>query len=84
MKQKVFTIFDSKAEIFNNPFLAKTKAEGIRMFSDVANDNKSMISRHPEDYTLFEIGEYDDATGQYVMLPTPVSLGLAIEHQFNE
>ena len=60
MLHKIFSVFDSKAELYLTPFFMKTKGEAVRGFEDVANDKNSAIGRHPEDYTLFELGEYDD------------------------
>ena len=41
---------------------------------------RSMIfSKYAEDYTLFELGEFDEATGQFSLHNTPVSLGKASE-----
>ena len=78
MKLKVFSIFDSKAEAFNTPFFFNMTGQALRAFEDLAKDPQAAISKHPEDYTLFEIGEFDTDTGQLIPLPTPHSLGLAI------
>ena len=79
MKQLVFVVYDAKAEIYEKPFHMQTKGQALRGFTDVANDKETSIGQHPEDYTLFEIGEYDNLKGNYEMLPTKKSLGLAIE-----
>lgn len=80
MIKQVFTVYDSKAEMYMPPFMAFNKGEAIRSFSDAAKDPKSMIYAHPEDYTLFHIGEYDDNTAKYIQPVTNVSLGVAIEY----
>lgn len=79
MKLKVFSVFDSKAEVFQQPFFSLTKGQALRGFTDAANDKNHPMGAHPEDYALFEIGEFDDATGRVEPLKSPVSLGLAIE-----
>lgn len=79
MKQLVYSIYDSKAEIFNNPMFFIGRGQAIRGFSDEANRAESEIHRHPEDYTLFQIGTFDVGTGLLEPLPTPKSEGLAIE-----
>ena len=61
----------------------QAKPEAIRAFSDEANRPESAIFKHPGDYTLFQIGEYDIQTGLLVPLPTPSSLGLGVEYQTN-
>ncbi len=80
MKQYIIAVFDSKAEIFNQPMFLKAKGEAIRAFSDEVNRKDSPMNNHPEDYTLFEIGQYNVETGLIVPLKTPTSLGLATEY----
>ncbi len=80
MKFKIFTVFDSKAEAFNTPFFLAAKGQAVRAFEDEVNSENSEFSKHPEDYTLFCLGEYDSDTGAI----TPIkleSLGTALEHR---
>lgn len=76
---KMFSIYDAKAEAFSQPFFVPTKGLAIRSFTDAANDPKTNIHLYPEDYTLFELGEFDDAKALFVPLSTPNPIGLAIE-----
>jgi len=76
---KVFTVYDSKAECYLQPFCAVSRGAAIRMFTDSANNEQHQFSKYPADFTLFELGDYDECTAKYTLLPTPVSLGLAIE-----
>ena len=62
---KAFCIHDVKAEAYNQPFFAPAKGAAIRDFTDLVNDGKSMVSKYPHDYTLFEIGNFDSSTGIY-------------------
>jgi len=81
MKVKVFAIHDSKVNVYMAPpFFSPTSGSALRHFIDLAQDEKTSIAKHPEDYTLFEIGEYDDQNGQLTSLPTPQSRGVAIEY----
>lgn len=79
MIHKIFAVLDSKAETYTHPLIFKTKGEAIRSFSDEANNGNSQISRHPEDYTLFEVGSYDDSNATFDLLPTPTPVGKALE-----
>lgn len=81
MKTKVFTIYDSKVESYMSPFMAPTAGHALRMFADTVNDDKTTLNKHPEDFTLFEIGEYDDSTAKYTNLEALKSLGTAIEYK---
>lgn len=62
-----------------HPFFMPSKGLAIRAFSDTAQDSKSSIAAHPADYTLFELGEFNDSDCSFALLKTPVSLGLALE-----
>lgn len=59
----VFTIYDNKALTFGSPFTFAHAGQALRAFQDVANDPNSMISRHPNDYSLIRIGTFDEDTG---------------------
>lgn len=79
MVVKIFSIYDSKVEAFMQPFFMASKGAALRAFTELVNDKTTTISKNPEDYTLFEIGSFDDANGQVDKVITPVSLGIAIE-----
>lgn len=79
LEYQMFSIYDSKAEVFKQPFMLRTKGEAIRGFTDLANDEKTEIGKHPEDFTLFHLGSYDMVSGKFANLVTPLSLGVAIE-----
>lgn len=81
MKLNVYSIFDSKVKAYMQPFMAQTNGQALRMFEDTVRDEKTVLNKHPEDYTLFGIATYDDLTGKYENLATPDSLGVAIEYK---
>lgn len=60
MKLKIFTIYDVKSETYLQPFYMKTKGEAIRGFYEALNDPQTTFAKYPADFTLFEIGEFDD------------------------
>ena len=49
----------------------------VRAFADQANDETSTIQKHPEDYTLFHLGGYDDNTAEIALLTTPMAINKA-------
>jgi len=77
MLQKLFAIRDSKAECFNQPFVTHTTADAERSFHRLKNDTTSMIHMYPEDYDLYQIGEYDTNTGVIKALDTPFHIAKA-------
>ena len=81
MFYKVFTVYDAKAECYMQPFTMRSRGEAVRAFEQSANDPQNNIGRFAEDFTLFEIGEYDDATGRMSQFDALVALGCAIEYR---
>lgn len=79
MKHKMFAIYDQKAEAFLPPWFLPTAAMAKRAFGDCIADKNHQFSAHPQDYTLFEISDFDDATGKLLPLPAKVSLGNGVE-----
>lgn len=61
---KLYSVFDSAAQAYNTPLTFQSEGLAIRSFSDAVNKEDSNFRRHAKDYTLFRIGEFDDATGE--------------------
>lgn len=69
MQLKAFTVFDMKTEAYLKPFFCLTSGEAIRTFSDAVNEAGTPFNRHAADYTLFEIGAFNDSLGQLDSCP---------------
>ena len=65
MIQKVFGVRDSKAMAFLQPFFSASTGAAVRAFADTINEGNNQLSKHPEDYLLFELGEFDDNSGEF-------------------
>lgn len=70
----MYSIFDGAIMAYNQPFFMHSDGQAVRAFQDNINDEKSTMSHHPEHFTLFRIGEYDDKNG-VVEQESPLSLG---------
>ncbi len=77
---KVFSIYDSKAESFLQPFFCPNRAVAVRSFTTAAQDARSDFHRYAGDYTLFEIGDFDLEKGAWVEYEAKVNLGLASQY----
>jgi len=73
-----FAVFDSKAEAYLRPFFAETKGLALRNFVDAVQDSNSPMGKHPEDYTLFHVGAYNQLTGVLESKAAFESLGNAV------
>jgi hypothetical protein len=79
MIHRIFTVYDCKAEAYLPPMCMQTKGAMVRAFIDTVSERGHQFAKHPEDYTLFELGSYDDGTAKFELLETPLAIGKAIE-----
>ena len=79
MSMKMFIVYDSKAEAYLQPFYAQATGAGVRIFSQASSDQSHQFFKHGADYTLFEIGSFDESTGTLVIADAKVNLGTALE-----
>lgn len=77
---KTYVVYDSAAEAYGIPFFIRSKGEALRGFAQAAKDPQSQISKHPADFTLFEIGEYNEFKGEISLYQAKVNLGTAVEY----
>lgn len=79
MNHTAFTIYDQKALAYLPPFFLHNRHMAERTFADCVNSHDHQFGKHPEDYTLFIIGEYDDRTG--VLTPqNPELVGNGVDY----
>lgn len=76
---KGFAVFDVKAGNFAPPFFMPSVGLAVRAFTDLVNDVRSTVNKYPGDFTLFQVGEFDDVKGIFIPLAHNVNLGLALE-----
>ena len=60
---QIFSIFDKKAGIYNTPFFAINHRVAVRSLCDLCADTRSFVCKHPEDYALYLLGDFDDSNG---------------------
>lgn len=71
---KIFTVHDARAEAYLPPFYMRTKGEAIRAFETTVKDTNSQFNKYPQDYTLVELGEFDESSATITSLPKPMIL----------
>lgn len=77
MISKCFALYDMKTGAFGVPFFMRHTGEALRAAADLAADPNTVPGRHPADFSLMLIGEFDDATG--LLVPQqPASLGTLV------
>lgn len=63
MFHNVFSVYDNKAKAYLPPFIMHNDAMAVRVFGDCVNSEDHQFGKHPDDYTLFRIGVFDDVKG---------------------
>lgn len=63
METKIFSIYDDKAKAYMMPFYSPQTGSAIRAVVTQLKDPNSMLSQHPNDFTLYEIGVFNDQDG---------------------
>lgn len=76
MIHKVYTVYDSKVEAYLRPFFIPSDGAAIRAMIDCLRDPGHAFAAHPGDYSLFYVGEWDDASAEFYPAITRLNLGL--------
>ena len=76
---KVFAVHDAKAEAYMQPFFMANKGTAIRAMTETLTGASNQFQKYPEDFTLSELGEYDDSNGMMKPHPTPLPICKVIE-----
>jgi len=63
MLLNMYSIYDSKSKVYSKPFYCLNQDIALRSIVDLLTNGDSDPRRHPEDFHLYYIGEFDDSTG---------------------
>lgn len=63
MKSQCYAIFDICSGIYEKPFFSTSDDLVKREFQDAASAAECPISKHPEHYSLWRLGNFDNNTG---------------------
>ncbi len=65
----VVSVKDRAADVFNRPFFVPHRNVAIRDFTDEVNRSAAdnQLNKHPDDFDLYLLGEFNDNTGEFVM-----------------
>lgn len=72
----LFSVRDNKAGFFLPPFLLISEGEAVRAFEEATLNPQSPISQHPEDYKLYNLGQFDEISGEIISNPLSLADGL--------
>lgn len=73
MKMVIVSIKDTAADAFGRPAFVATEGVALRQFQDEVNraSDDNQLYKHPQDFHLYYIGLFDDATGKFELLENP-------------
>lgn len=60
----MFSVYDKKAQMYTVPFLEIADGTAIRFIQDQMSKDIP-FSRHPQDFRLDRIGDFDEHTGEF-------------------
>lgn len=75
----VYSIFDAAVGTFARPFFMANNGQAMRAFDDEVNNVDSTINKHPEHFSLYLLGTYDDKTGMFTQDAEPKHIVRAID-----
>ena len=75
MKKVYYAVYDRKAELFSPPFLEITDGTAVRAVQDLVINNKDhAFAKHPSDFSLHRLGEFDEVAGKITGQEKPTKI----------
>lgn len=67
MRFKIISVRDIVADVFSQPQFAPNLGSAIRSFGDQCRNKTegNIIGAHPQDFELYELGEFDDSKAEF-------------------
>ena len=78
MNLEIYAVFDKAAKAYMTPFFTHNEGLAMRSFSDAVNNPDSPFFRHPNDFTLYKMGAFDDNLGLFE-IDDPEKIATAID-----
>jgi len=76
MKLRLMAFYDQAAAAYLAPFAAATQAVALRQVHELPNKDPSHdFVKYSDQFTLFDLGSFDNETGKVESAEGPVSLG---------
>lgn len=80
MIRKVYSLFDKKALVYGPPVCFGKVGEALRWVCDLMAEPTSTVAKYSDDFQLFELGEYDDNSGEFNVPEKPHLIAAASEY----
>lgn len=80
---RLFSLYDAGCNSYLKPFWSDHKTNAMRSLTQLVNDktdSNNMVANHPDQFTLFELGEFEMGTGVFTSHSIPLTLGNCLEY----
>ena len=64
MKVKLYAVLDNASGVYDGPVPCNGDGVALRNFINMARNPESPIGKNPECFSIWRVGEYNDATGE--------------------
>lgn len=81
MEQQIYSVYDSKAAAYLQPFYLPRHELAERAFAHAACTEGHAFNNFAGDYTLFWIGTWDEENGILTNAEAKLNMGTALEHR---
>ena len=78
---KILCFKDSKSNTYGPPFTVQTLAMFVRDLGEELVRGQAAWAKHPNDFSIFELGEYDVRTGSIRLHDSKNLLGLVNDYR---
>lgn len=76
----LFSMFDIKAGVFGALIALENAEVARRMFvTSILSGQESLVTKFPDDYILYEMGGFDNSTGNFSIHPSPIKVMTGFE-----
>lgn len=65
----MFSIHDSKLNVWSAPMMFEHSGQAERAIQEIFQDQKSQLNKYPEDFTVFQIGDFDSDSALLTSIP---------------
>lgn len=78
MKLFIFCVRDRATDAYGNPMFLVSAGQAVRSFTDEINrpSDDNMLYKHPDDFDLFHLGEFDTQTAVFALLERPEQIAI--------
>lgn len=68
----IYALYDSQIKGYMVPFTMKADGQAKRAMIDALQNNNTDVGKHPEDFSLFRLGSFDEELGSIDVCEPPV------------